>query len=86
MGSRERLQVSAGPHPAPARSVPDVSGEDSATAQQDLQAAGFAVVTVDWPVSDPASDGVVVAETPGAGTSVPRGAAVVVYIGSATGG
>src|SRR3981081_3081151 len=27
-GSRERLQVSAGPNPQPATSIPDVTGED----------------------------------------------------------
>ena len=85
-GSRERLEVSAGPHPGAPTSVPDVTGEDVETAQQDLQAAGFTVVEVDWPVSDASKDGVVVYETPGAGGRIPRGAGVVIYAGSATGG
>jgi beta-lactam-binding protein with PASTA domain len=85
-GSRERLEVSAGPHPGAPTSVPDVTGEDVETAQQDLQAAGFTVVEVDWPVSDASKDGVVVYETPGAGGRIPRGAGVAIYAGSATGG
>jgi beta-lactam-binding protein with PASTA domain len=85
-GSRERLEVSAGPHPGAPTSVPDVTGEDVDTAQQDLQAAGFTVVQVDWPVSDASKDGVVVYETPGAGGRIPRGAGVAIYAGSATGG
>jgi beta-lactam-binding protein with PASTA domain len=85
-GSREQLQVSAGPRPKPAHSVPDVSEEDLSTAEQDLRAAGFFIVPVDWPVSDASRDGVVVAQTPAAGTSIPQGVVVVVYIGSAAGG
>ncbi|MEN3342835.1 MAG: eukaryotic-like serine/threonine-protein kinase [Actinomycetota bacterium] len=79
-GSRVRLNVSAGPQPAPATSVPDVTGEDAATAVSDLRAAGFRVIQVKWPVTDQASDGVVVAQTP-AGRA-PQGAAIVVYVGS----
>jgi beta-lactam-binding protein with PASTA domain len=82
-GSRERLQVSAGKTPKPATSVPDVTGEDAATAQQDLQAAGFTVVQADWPVSDAAQDGMVVFETPSG--QAPAGSAIVVYIGKAGG-
>ena len=85
-GSRERLQVSAGPQSKPSQPVPDVTGEDQSQAQQDLKAAGFSVVVVSWPVSDASSDGVVVAETPAGGGTAPQGAAVVIYVGSASGG
>jgi len=84
-GSRERLRVSAGAQPAPGRQVPDVAGEDASSAEQDLRAAGFSVLEVSWPVSDSSNDGIVVYATPAAGASAPRGAAVVVYVGSATG-
>jgi serine/threonine-protein kinase len=83
-GSRERLDVSAGPNPGALTSVPDVTGEDATTAQQDLEAAGFTVVQASWPVSDSSQDGLVVAESPAGGRQVPNGAAVVVYLGSAT--
>jgi serine/threonine-protein kinase len=84
-GSRERLQVSAGSNPQPATNVPDVSGEDAATAQQDLQAAGFTVIQAKWPVSDSTQDGVVVYETPAGGRQVPKGSAIVIYVGTVNG-
>jgi beta-lactam-binding protein with PASTA domain len=84
-GSRERLEVSAGPSAGTPTRVPDVSGEDAATAQQDLQNAGFTVLRVSWPVGDASENGVVVAETPAGGGQVPTGATVVVYVGNATG-
>jgi beta-lactam-binding protein with PASTA domain len=80
-GGKVKLQVSAGAHPRPADSVPDTTGEDEATAQQDLGDAGFDVITARWPVDDPANDGVVVFQTPG---SAPQGAAVVLYVGSSS--
>jgi beta-lactam-binding protein with PASTA domain len=83
-GSRERLRVSAGPNPKPATSVPDVTAEDAATAQQDLQAAGFTVIQVQWPVSDQSQNGMVVYETPTG--QAPEGSAVVIYVGSVSGG
>jgi beta-lactam-binding protein with PASTA domain len=82
-GSRERLQVSAGSNPQPATNVPDVTGEDAATAQQDLQAAGFTIIQAKWPVSDAAQDGQVVYETPAGGQQVPKGSAIVIYVGTA---
>jgi serine/threonine-protein kinase len=82
VGARERLQVSAGAQPQPT-SVPDERGQDAATAQSDLQAAGFSVVAVDWPVSDQASGGVVVYQTPTG--RAPQGATIVLYVGSYTG-
>jgi serine/threonine-protein kinase len=82
-GGKVRLQVSAGPQPQPSTTVPDTTGEDGPTAQSDLTGAGFSVVTVDWPVSDRSSDGVVVYQTPTG--SAPRGSTVVLYVGSANG-
>jgi beta-lactam-binding protein with PASTA domain len=83
-GSRERLRVSAGPKPQAARAVPDVTGEDAATAQQDLRAAGFSVISVQWPVSDQSLDGMVTYQTPASG-GIPDGSAIVVYIGTVNG-
>jgi beta-lactam-binding protein with PASTA domain len=85
-GSRERLRVSAGPNPKPATSAPDVTAEDAATAQQDLQAAGFTVIQVQWPVSDQSQNGMVVYETPTG--QAPEGSAIVIviYVGSVSGG
>jgi beta-lactam-binding protein with PASTA domain len=79
-GTRVRLQVSAGSSPRPLRTVPDQTGSDAATAQQELQAAGFSVIQVQWPVSDQSLGGVVVYETP-AGPA-PEGSAIVLYVGT----
>jgi beta-lactam-binding protein with PASTA domain len=83
-GSRERLQVSAGSQPSADADVPDVTGEDAATAASDLRSAGFTVVQAQWPVSDASQDGTVVYETPAGGQQVPGGVAIVIY--SAAGG
>jgi len=83
-GSRERLQVSAGPHPKPGRDVPDVTNQDSATAEQALRSAGFSVLEVRWPVSDQTRDGVVTYQTP-SGTQVPQGSTIVIFVGAAGG-
>jgi beta-lactam-binding protein with PASTA domain len=87
-GSKMRLSVSAGPKPGQPASLPDVTGEDEAQAQSDLQAAGFSVITVQWPVSDQSADGTVVYETPTGSAQVqePRGVTIVVYIGTTSGG
>jgi len=85
-GSRVRLQVSAGTQPKPVTDVPDVTGEDATTAEQDLQDAGFTVLQVAWPVSDSSQDGMVTAETPAGAAQIPTGSTVVIYVGSATGG
>jgi hypothetical protein len=42
------------------------------------------VIAVQWPVGDATQDGVVTYETP-SGTEVPQSAAIVIYVGSATG-
>jgi beta-lactam-binding protein with PASTA domain len=83
-GARVRLQVSLGAHPKPAKDVPDTTNEDVAAAQQDLTGAGFAVIQVSWPVSDAAMDAVVVYQTPVG--RLAQGAAIVIYVGSSTGG
>jgi beta-lactam-binding protein with PASTA domain len=83
-GNKERVQVSAGAHPKPLTDIPDVTSEDASTAQQDLRSAGFTVIQVTWPVSDESSDGTVVDETPTG--QAPQGSAVVIYVGSASGG
>jgi beta-lactam-binding protein with PASTA domain len=79
-GNKVRLQVSAGARPQAATAVPDETGQDSKAAESDLTSAGFSVLTVDWPVSDAASEGTVVYETPAG--QAPRGSTVVIYVGS----
>ncbi len=83
-GSKMRLSVSGGPKPAAQVDLPDVSTEASSQAQSDLQSAGFTVITVQWPVSDQATNGTVVFQTPGGGGKLPKGLAIVLYVGSST--
>jgi len=83
-GSRVRLQVSAGSQAHPDADVPDVTGEDAATAANDLRSAGFTVVQAQWPVSDASEDGTVVYETPSGGQA-PAGVAIVIYVAAGGG-
>jgi eukaryotic-like serine/threonine-protein kinase len=82
-GTRVRINVSNGPNPQPAKAVPDVTGEDQATATSDLQAAGFQVQVVDEPTADPNQDGIVIDEDPLPGTPIPAGSQVTIYVGRA---
>jgi len=84
-GAAVRINVSVGSNPQPAKAVPDVTGEDEATARSDLEAAGFQVSVVDEPTPDQNEDGIVIDEDPVAGTSVPAGSLVAIYVGSFTG-
>jgi serine/threonine-protein kinase len=82
--ARARINVSNGPNPQPLTAVPDVTGEDEASATADLQAAGFQVQVFDQPTSDPNQDGVVLDEDPAPGTRIPRGSQVAIYVGRAS--
>ena len=84
-GTAVRINVSTGPSPQTAKAVPDVTGEDEATARSDLEAAGFRVSVVDEPTTDQNEDGIVVDEDPVAGTRVPTGSLVTIYVGSFSG-
>jgi serine/threonine-protein kinase len=84
-GAVVRMNVSTGANPQPAKAVPDVTGEDEATARSDLEAAGFRVSVVDQPTSDQNEDGIVLDEDPVAGTRVPAGSLVTIYVGRFTG-
>jgi beta-lactam-binding protein with PASTA domain len=84
-GAVVRVNISTGANPQPAKAVPDVTGEDEATARSDLEAAGFQVSVVYEPTTDQNEDGVVVDEDPAAGTSIPAGSLVTIYVGRFSG-
>ena len=65
--------------------VPDVVGEDEATATQDLRRAGFQVEVVDQEANDPSQDGVVVDQTPGANQFAAPDTSVTIYVARSTG-
>jgi serine/threonine-protein kinase len=84
-GSRVRLNVSIGPNPQASTPVPDVLGQDEATATTTLQNAGFQVIVIDQPTADQTEDGIVLDEQPSGGTRAPRGAVVTIYVGRFSG-
>jgi serine/threonine-protein kinase len=84
-GSRVRVVVSAGPNPQPAATVPNVVGQDQATAANNLRAAGFRVVVLNRPTKDEGKDGLVIDEQPRPGSSIPAGSQVTLFIGRFSG-
>ncbi len=84
-GSPVRLVVSAGPNPQPATTVPNVVGQDQATAASNLRAAGFRVVVLNRPTTNEGRDGIVIDEQPRAGSSIPGGSQVTIFVGRFSG-
>lgn len=80
-GTRIQLNVSLGPSPGEQRAVPDVLGEDPATAKTKLEAAGFKVQTLPQGVTDANQIGTVVDEQPAGGRRAPVGSTVTIYVG-----
>jgi serine/threonine-protein kinase len=84
-GSRVRVNVSMGPNPQPATAVPNVAGQDQTTAAQTLSAAGFKVAVLNRPASDQSMDGFVLEQQPRAGSSIPAGSQVTIFVGRFSG-
>jgi serine/threonine-protein kinase len=80
-GTRVPLVVSAGPNPQPAVSVPNVVGQEQATAADTLRSAGFRVVVLNRPTTNQSQNGLVVEQQPRAGSSIPGGAQVTIFVG-----
>lgn len=76
-----RIVVSNGPDPQPATSVPDVVGQDQAAAADALRAAGFRVIVLNQPTTDQSQVGKVIEQQPHAGSSIPGGSLVALYVG-----
>ncbi len=71
------LTVSSGPARV---QVPDTLGLDEQAARAELEAAGFSVESVDEATTDPAEDGLVVAQSPAGGTRARAGATVTIRV------
>ena len=84
-GSHVRVVVSTGPNPQPATTVPDVTGQDQATAVDTLQSAGFRVLVLNHPTTNQSQDGVVTEQQPHAGASIPGDSLVALYVGRLNG-
>jgi eukaryotic-like serine/threonine-protein kinase len=77
-GETVTITVSTG---RPQVSVPDVTGMGEARATSRISGAGLTPVREERPVTDPAQDGRVIEQRPGAGTEVDEGGQVVIVIG-----
>jgi beta-lactam-binding protein with PASTA domain len=77
-GSRVTITVSKGIETV---NVPDVEGSSRRDAAAELRAAGLVPSVREQDVTDPAQDGVVIDERPGAGTELAKGKQVVIVIG-----
>ncbi len=80
-GSRVRVNVSSGPNPQPSATVPNVIGQDQATAADNLRAAGFRVVVLNRPTSNQSQNGRVIDEQPGPDSVIPGGSQVTIFVG-----
>jgi serine/threonine-protein kinase len=77
-GTRVTLNVSSG---TTTTAVPDVVGEEEASARATLQNEGWRVLIRDTPTTNPDEDGLVVTQTPAPGEQAEPGAQVIIYIG-----
>jgi beta-lactam-binding protein with PASTA domain len=84
-GTRVRVNVSTGPNPQPATTVPDVTGQDQAAAASALRSAGYRIAVLSRPTSNQGQDGLVVDEQPRAGSNIPGGSQVTIFIGRFSG-
>jgi serine/threonine-protein kinase len=84
VASRTRVQVivSDGPNPGTPTDVPDVTGQDQATARSTLEDAGFTVAVIQATVrrASTGQPGTVVEQQPAAGAAIAAGDYVVIYV------
>jgi beta-lactam-binding protein with PASTA domain len=76
-----RVNISIGPNPAASATVPSVVGQDQAAAASAVRQAGFKVLVLFRKTTDQTKDGVVLEEQPRAGSSIPRGSYVAIFVG-----
>ena len=83
-GDTVQVNVSTGPNPAVATTVPDVAGLKQDEARTRLEAAGFEVLAIEQSTPDRSQVGVAMSQTPSANASVPKGSLVILYVGAAS--
>ena len=81
-GSPVRITVSNGPNPAAPVAIPNVVGQDQASAATALRQAGLRPVVLFRPTSDQTQVGNVIEQQPASG-NIPRGSYVAIFIGRA---
>ncbi|HET8652294.1 MAG TPA: Stk1 family PASTA domain-containing Ser/Thr kinase [Gaiellaceae bacterium] len=77
-GTRVTLNVSTG---ISTTAVPDVVGEEEASARATLQNEGWRVLVRDTPTTNPDEDGIVITQTPPGGEQAEPGSQVIIYVG-----
>jgi serine/threonine-protein kinase len=77
-GSTVTLYVSKGPKEA---TIPDVTSQDEASAQQTLEQSGFSVDVQEQDTTDPSQDGIVLDQDPVGGTKAKPGTTVTITVG-----
>lgn len=78
-GTRVQVNASEGPNPGNPTAVPDVRGQDQATATSTLDDAGFQVIVITR-TTGTGQSGRVVEQQPAAGTAIPSGLFVAIYV------
>lgn len=84
-GSVVAVTVSNGPTPAQAVTVPDVVGQDQASAASAIGQAGLKPLVLFRKTTDQTQDGNVIDEQPAAGASIPGGSYVAIFVGRFSG-
>jgi eukaryotic-like serine/threonine-protein kinase len=82
-GSKITLSVSKGPATT---QVPDVTGQNQATAESILTGAGLTPAVIYDPVADPSQDGIVQSTDPAPGSDAKSGEVVTIHVGQLQGG
>ncbi len=77
-GGTVQISVSKGPQTT---TVPDVQDQDQASAESELQAAGFEVRIVEEDTADPTQNGVVTNQNPAPGLEAQPGSRVTIFVG-----
>ena len=77
-GAAVTLRVSSGPAEV---DVPDVTGLDEESARLNLESAGFGVRVIDEPTTDAEKNGIVVGQSPPAGSASDQGGVVTITVG-----
>jgi beta-lactam-binding protein with PASTA domain len=84
-GSVVAVTVSNGPSPAEAVTVPDVVGQDQASAGSAIGQAGLKPLVLFRKTTDQTQDGNIIDEQPAAGTSIPGDSYVAIVVGRFSG-
>ena len=79
--ARERSPAPREPKQDEEARVPNVTGLDPGAASSELRAAGFSVSRSDEPTEDEDENGVVIRQSPGAGSTLQSGGSVTIVVG-----